>query len=281
MQKQRLFKITDFIIWLNIFMFSAIVIQTWNDQSPIKYIVFCFAFFNLIFIIETINLRRNFNLSIQNKLVNEVKAEENLDESTRENVNRMKQVLLENRVEAEISTKMPDARFIRNAYIPRNDGSFSEIDMIVISTLGIFIIECKNVTGIITGTWNQEYLNILHPGGTEYPMYNPIMQNDMHYKTLKNILGLRSELFRSVVVFGDNAQISNYREGKAFYAEICHLSTLIKSIIKLQERHKTTIESHIVESIYTTLEPYIRKTDEKVKSHVEKSKKKQIESINQ
>jgi hypothetical protein len=49
----------------------------------------------------------------------------------------------------------------------------------------------------------------------------------------------------------------------------------------LQERHKTTIESHIVESIHTTLEPFIRKTDEKEKSHVEKSKKKQVESINQ
>jgi hypothetical protein len=164
MQKQRLFKITDFIIWFNIIMFVAIIVQTWNDQSPVRYMFFAFAFFNLIFFVETINLRRNFNLSIESKLVNEVKAEEKLDESTRENVNRMKQVLLENRVEAEITTKMPDARFIRNAYIPRNDGSFSEIDMIVISTLGIFIIECKNITGIVTGTWNQEYLSILHPG---------------------------------------------------------------------------------------------------------------------
>jgi hypothetical protein len=258
-------------------MFTGIVIQTWNDNSPVRYIFIVLALSNILFLAETLLLRKRYNKAIENKLVIEAKAEEIADDNTRENLNKMKQVLLEGLVEAEIKTKLPEAKYIKNAYIPKNDGSFSEIDFIVISTLGVFILECKNVTGIIQGNWKQEYLMIKHPGGSEYQMYNPIHQNDTHFKLLKNILGLKSDVFRSVVVFGYNAQIANYRDEKPFHAEICHPNTLISSMKKLQERHKTGLESHIVESVYSTLEPYIRKTDEKARIHLERIKKKTID----
>ena len=77
----------------------------------------------------------------------------------------------------------------------------SQIDHIVVSTRGIFVIETKSHIGRISGSeqsqnWSQHLANESHR------FYNPLLQNRSHLKTLRRLLpDLDAELFVSAVVF--------------------------------------------------------------------------------
>ncbi len=77
-------------------------------------------------------------------------------------------------------------RVLNNVTIPTSKGS-SQIDHIVVSTYGIFVIETKNYNGWIYGGENAEYWtqNIY---GNKYQLYNPILQNAGHVRALKRVL---------------------------------------------------------------------------------------------
>lgn len=271
MSKHKLFKPIDIVIYFNAFVFIASGISAIDAQAGLWVFFFFVAALNIVFIISTIRLRQQYSKEFIRKITLEAEAETKIDESARETVNRAKKELLERRIEAEILDKIDDAKVIRNAYIPRSDGTHTEIDVIVICRQGIFVIESKNVTGQITGNWKDETLTIAHPGGKDYPLQNPIIQNSKHFEQLKNLLGLKSDKFRNIVVFGDSAYIENCGR-PPFYAEVCKLETLVKSMAKVSNRLKTHLEDHLVENTYEVLLPYVEKTDEKERKHIERMK---------
>ena len=49
------------------------------------------------------------------------------------------------------------AKFLFNAYIPKQNGETSEIDVLMLCTKGIFVIESKNYSGWIFGNENQNH----------------------------------------------------------------------------------------------------------------------------
>lgn len=186
-------------------------------------------------------------------------------------MNRAKQDLLERRIEAEILDKIEGAKIIRNAYIPKPNGGYTEIDLVVLCRQGIFIIESKNIVGKISGNWKEDNLTISHPGGRDYTFYNPINQNTVHFQYLKNLLGIKSELFRSIVVFGDLAYIENFRD-VPYHAQVCKLDTLVKSMNKLAQRFGSTMEDYLITSTYETLLPIVEITDLKKEEHLNRIK---------
>lgn len=271
MSRNSFFKPLDSIIYFNTIVFIGSGISAINAQSKIWTLFFFLASLNIAFIVSTIRLRVRYKNELLRKIEIEAEAENKIDESSKETVNRAKKDLLERRIEAEIFAKIEKAKVIRNAYIPRSDGYHTEIDLIVICKQGIFIIESKNITGTITGNWKEEMLFISHPGGTTYPLQNPINQNSKHFEHLKNILGLKSTIFRNIVVFGDSTMIKNY-DDIPYYAAICKLETLVKSMAKLSNKLKTQLEEHLVDNTYEVLLPYVKKTDEKEKIHIDRLK---------
>ena len=77
-------------------------------------------------------------------------------------------------------------RVLNNVTFPTPKGS-SQIDHIVVSMYGIFVIETKNSKGWIYGSENAEYWtqNIY---GKKYQLYNPILQNQGHVRALCRVL---------------------------------------------------------------------------------------------
>ena len=66
-------------------------------------------------------------------------------------------------------------KFLFNLYLPKEDGTTSEIDMLFITTKGAFVIESKNLSGYISGNpdefwWNQKFSNNI-----SFKFYNPIL----------------------------------------------------------------------------------------------------------
>ena len=92
-------------------------------------------------------------------------------------------------------------RCFHDLYLPRPDGNGStQIDHVVVSPFGIFVIETKNSKGWIFGSeghpkWSQQ---IDHRKST---FQNPLRQNLLHVRALMNLLGLPENRFHPVVVF--------------------------------------------------------------------------------
>ncbi|MGL4561039.1 MAG: nuclease-related domain-containing protein [Brevinema sp.] len=91
-------------------------------------------------------------------------------------------------------------------YVPKNNGTFSQIDLVVLTKVGIVVIEVKNYSGWIFGNGNQTmWTKVLAYGQEKYRFYNPIKQNISHINILKQYLRKYGKLpFYSLVVFDGN-----------------------------------------------------------------------------
>ena len=77
---------------------------------------------------------------------------------------------------------------IKNVTLPTEEGT-TQIDHIVVSEYGLFVIETKNMKGWIFGsekgkTWTQS----IYKHKTKFQ--NPLHQNYKHTKTIESILGI-------------------------------------------------------------------------------------------
>lgn len=116
----------------------------------------------------------------------------------------------ENKVKRTLNKLNPDQYIqFHDLYIPIENGKKnSQIDHLVFSTNGIFVIETKNYKGWITGSEHVQYWN-----QTNYKrkdkFNNPIRQNYGHIQALKEYLGelVESVPIYSIIVFGDDAEL--------------------------------------------------------------------------
>ncbi|UDL06109.1 nuclease-related domain-containing protein [Marinobacter sp. CA1] len=92
---------------------------------------------------------------------------------------------------------------IKNVTLPTEDGT-TQIDHIIVSQYGVFVVETKNMKGWIFGKPNQRYWTqkiFKH----SQKFQNPLHQNYKHAKTLQSLLGLSDQQVHSLVVFvGDS-----------------------------------------------------------------------------
>ena len=90
-------------------------------------------------------------------------------------------------------------RDLNNITLPTANGT-TQIDHIIVSRYGIFVIETKNFEGWIFGDVKQaEWTQSLY--GKKYRFQNPLRQNYRHTKALEEFLGLPASHFHSVVCF--------------------------------------------------------------------------------
>jgi len=92
---------------------------------------------------------------------------------------------------------------LHNITLPTEDGT-TQIDHIIISRYGVFVIETKNMKGWIFGGQNQKFWtqNIYKQ---KYTFQNPLHQNYKHTKTLEKLLDIDSSKVFSIVVFVGDA----------------------------------------------------------------------------
>lgn len=106
-----------------------------------------------------------------------------------------------------VLTTLPkeDYRTINDVMLRTEHGT-SQIDHVIVSIYGIFVIETKNYKGWITGTENSQHWT-KNMYGKKYPFRNPIKQNYGHVKALEKLLGLPYETFIPIVVFSVHADL--------------------------------------------------------------------------
>ena len=93
-----------------------------------------------------------------------------------------------------------DYHLIKNVTLPTEDGGTTQIDHIIVSRYGIFVVETKNMQGWIFGgeqqpTWTQKIYK------QSFKFQNPLRQNYKHLKTLQGCLDVELKHLHSVIVF--------------------------------------------------------------------------------
>jgi len=143
-------------------------------------------------------------------------------------------------------------KIINNLIIYIDKGA-TQIDHLVISNYGIFVIETKNYQGIILGEENSNYwTQILYKNRENF--YNPIRQNNWHIQVLENILKEYLDIvYFPIVVFIKNSDLR-----VKTVTDVVNTDDLIKTI----RQHRTEIISDIVrEDIHTYLKNIKFKTN--------------------
>ena len=80
------------------------------------------------------------------------------------------------------------------------DSRSVQVDHIVVSRYGIFVIETKNYSGWIYGTdYGNEWTQAFHK--KKYRFHNPLLQNYGHVKSLETLLSLPLDCFIPIVAF--------------------------------------------------------------------------------
>jgi len=105
------------------------------------------------------------------------------------------------------------------------DGT-TQIDHIIISPFGIFVIETKNLTGWIFGNTNQkQWTQTIY--GKKYRFQNPLHQNYKHIKAVQNLLGVKESIIFSIAVFVGKSEFKT--EMPSNVVELRDLLPLVRS----------------------------------------------------
>jgi hypothetical protein len=96
---------------------------------------------------------------------------------------------------------------VNNVTIPTSNGT-TQIDHIIVSQHGIFVVETKNIEGWIFGdakspAWTQSLF------GKKFKFQNPLHQNYRHIKTLSEFLSIEEDKFHSLVMFTSDCTFKN------------------------------------------------------------------------
>lgn len=99
-----------------------------------------------------------------------------------------------------LSTLSNDEYLVVDDLLLKDGDNTHQIDHVVVSKYGVFVIETKNIRGKISGSkydqcWKQETV------GTTRFFYNPLFQNDKHCDVVSNVGHIKAAKVFSIVVF--------------------------------------------------------------------------------
>ncbi|MBQ8996589.1 NERD domain-containing protein [Candidatus Saccharibacteria bacterium] len=128
---------------------------------------------------------------------------------------------------------IPENQILRNVYIPTGNSKTSEIDLLIISKKGLFVVECKNYGGYIYGDaklpkWIQ------YIGGQKNFFYNPLFQNKNHAKCLSAFLAQHNISVPIIPIISTitrgNWKIRNLRPNDYVLGLNCHLKDIYENL---------------------------------------------------
>lgn len=117
-------------------------------------------------------------------------------------------------------------KILHNVFLPSTHSGYSQIDHVIVSCFGIFCIETKAYTGIISGNANEkEWLQTIYQ--KKNTIYNPLWQNYSHVKTLETMIsdGYPKANIIPIVVFTKTKRV--YVQGSS---SLCFVEDLLQKI---------------------------------------------------
>lgn len=108
---------------------------------------------------------------------------------------------------------------LKNITLPFDDGT-TQIDHVLVSKKGVFIIETKHYSGWIFGNQRSKRWMQTTQFGSKNHFQNPLLQNKKHIKVLKELFPkLQSDCFKSVIVFSGDGQFKSEMPRNVFHVD--------------------------------------------------------------
>ena len=161
---------------------------------------------------------------------------------------------------------LPDEYLILNdIYLPLPDGTTTQIDHIVVSQYGVFVVETKTYSGWIFGDENsKEWTQSICRKKSRFQ--NPMRQNYKHICALANNLGIDKSYFIGVVAFtGDCTFKTEMPEGVIY-------SRRVADYIRLKKMPKIK-PGQLEELVIAISECQATVSEERKSKHVENLRK--------
>lgn len=160
-----------------------------------------------------------------------------------------------------------DYKVYNNLYLRINDRT-TQIDHLVISIYGVFVIETKTYKGWIYGNESSKYwTQTLYR--KKHKIYNPIIQNWSHINFLKKVSAeFRNLIYFQIIVFAGSAKLKNVESP----IPVIYKRKLLRTIKRKKEIYLT---HNLVERLDNILQREILDKKEIRKEH-KKFVKKQI-----
>lgn len=135
-------------------------------------------------------------------------------------------------------------------------GSTSQIDHIIVSDYGIFVIETKNYKGWILGyEKDKSWIQAIYKYRRKF--YNPILQNQGHIYALKHVLKNYKYLrYYSIITFTKRATLKTKT-----YTDVVYTNKLVKTIKKYDHYHINEHTKNEIVSIILTAKTNNRNKD--------------------
>lgn len=155
---------------------------------------------------------------------------------------------------------LPEQQYkvVNDVMLQTNYGS-TQIDHVVVSIYGIFVIETKNYKGWITGSeYGEQWTKNMY--GKKYLFRNPLKQNYAHVKALEEKMNLSEDKFIPIVAFSGNSDIKVKTNKPVVYIrqlkrviqgytdvkfDECELDSLVDKIHTADITTKETKKKHI------------------------------------
>lgn len=141
---------------------------------------------------------------------------------------------------------------ITNCYFYKN-GERTEVDIILITCFGIYIIESKNCSGTIYGKYTDFKWTQWFPTHTN-TFNNPIKQNEYHIKFMMHNLKSNFRDFRSYVVFGDKAIIHKLDLSGDTSTKVINCNQLIETLNADMHSRDIVLSHEEIDKMFIDLE---------------------------
>lgn len=143
-------------------------------------------------------------------------------------------------------------KIISNVILDKN-GKKTEVDIILITCFGIYVIESKNFSGTIYGTDTDEVWTEWFPNKT-FCFDNPIKQNEYHIEYMVHNVKHDPRDFYSYIVFGDNAKLQKISLSEAnLQVRVINAKNLVECLIEDMHSRDIVLSHEEIDKMYIDL----------------------------
>jgi hypothetical protein len=167
-------------------------------------------------------------------------------------------------------------KLLTNLYIPKKNGSTTEIDLIMLSQTGIYVFESKNYSGWIFGDEKSKNWMQTLQSKQRNRFFNPIWQNKGHINALKSIVGLdNDQLYKSYIIFSERCTLKKITVTSP-NVKVVKRDTLVKTIKRDIESSSNLMTTAELNRLYAKLQKYSRADKEVKKAHMDNVRMKRL-----
>ena len=130
----------------------------------------------------------------------------------------------------------PEYLILNDLYLPLPDGTTTQIDHVIVSQFGIFVVETKTYAGWIFGEANSaKWTQSIYRKKSSFQ--NPLRQNYKHICALADNLGISKDYFHNIVAFtGDCTFKTEMPEGVSYSRSVAkYIQTFTTPLIKTSQ----------------------------------------------